>query len=75
MKIAKKRLQRGVMEFKRRFADYPTKALDELLTEESVSQMVEDETGNYRERTYPPLTTLACSSGKPFLRTGRARMP
>ncbi len=57
VKIAKKRLQRAVIEFKRHFADYPTKALDELLSEESVSRMVEEETGNYRERTYPPLTT------------------
>lgn len=64
MKIAKKRLQRAVMEFKRRFADYPAKALDELLTEESVSQMVEDETGSYRERTYPPLTTLGLFIGQ-----------
>lgn len=64
MKIAKKRLQRAVMEFKRRFADYPTKALDELLTEESVSQMVDEEAGNYRERTYPPLTTLGLFIGQ-----------
>lgn len=52
------------MEFKRRFADYPTKALDELLSEESVSRMVEEETGNNRERTYPPLTTLGLFLGQ-----------
>ena len=39
MKIAKKRLQRAVIEFKRRFADYPTRALDELLSVESVSRI------------------------------------
>lgn len=64
MKIAKKRLQRAVIEFKRRFADYPTEALDELLSEESVSQVVEEEAGSYRERTYPPLTTLGLFLGQ-----------
>ena len=64
MKIPKKRLQRAVIEFKQRFADYPTKALDELLSEESVSRMVEEETGNYRDRTYPPLTTLGLFLGQ-----------
>jgi hypothetical protein len=58
VKIAKKRLQRAILEFKRRFADYPTKALNDLLSEESVSRIVEEETGRYRERVYPPLTTL-----------------
>ena len=52
------------MEFKQRFADYPTRALDELLSKESVSRMVEEETGNYRERTYPPLTTLGLFIGQ-----------
>lgn len=64
MKIAKKRLQRAVIEFKRRFADYPTRALDELLSVESVSRMVEEEAGNYRERTYPPLITLGLFLGQ-----------
>jgi len=64
VKIPKKRLQRAVTEFKQRFADYPTKAFDELLSEESVSRMVEEETGNYRDRTYPPLTTLGLFLGQ-----------
>ena len=52
------------MEFKRCFADYPTRALNELLPEESVSRMVEEETGSYRERVYPPLTTLGLFIGQ-----------
>lgn len=52
------------MEFKRCFADYPTRALDELLSEKRVSRMVEEETGNYRERIYPPLTTLGLFIGQ-----------
>ena len=64
MKIAKKRLERAVIEFKRRFADYPTTALDELLPEESVSRIVGEETAPYRERIYPPLTTLGLFIGQ-----------
>lgn len=64
MKIAKKRLQRAVVEFKQRFADYPTKALGELLPEESVCRIVEEETGSFRERIYPPLTTLGLFLGQ-----------
>jgi hypothetical protein len=64
VKIAKKRLQRAVVEFKQRFADYPTKALDELLSVEKVSRMVEEETGRHRERIYPPLTTLGLFIGQ-----------
>jgi len=64
VKIAKKRLQQAVAEFKRRFADYPTNALDELLSVETVSRMVEQETERYRERIYPPLTTLGLFIGQ-----------
>ena len=52
------------MEFKRRFADYPTRALDELLPVETVSRMVEEEVGPHRERIYPPLTTLGLFIGQ-----------
>jgi len=52
------------VEFKQRFADYPTKALDELLSVETVSRMVEEETGPHRERIYPPLTTLGLFIGQ-----------
>jgi hypothetical protein len=52
------------VEFKRCFADYPTRALDELLPEETVSRMVEEEAGHHRERIYPPLTTLGLFIGQ-----------
>jgi hypothetical protein len=58
VKIAKKRLQQAVDQFKRRFADCPTKALDELLSVETVTRIVDEEVGPHRERIYPPLTTL-----------------
>lgn len=64
MKIPKKRLQQAVMRFKQRFADYPTKALDELLSVEIVSRIVVEETARYRERIYPPLTTLGLFIGQ-----------
>lgn len=64
MKIAKKRLQQAVVAFKQRFSDYPTQALDELLSVETVSRMVEEETGHHRERIYPPLTTLGLFIGQ-----------
>lgn len=64
MKIPKKRLQQAVMRFKQRFADYPTKALDELLSVEMVSRIVVEETARYRERIYPPLTTLGLFIGQ-----------
>jgi hypothetical protein len=64
VKIPKKRLQQAVMRFKQRFADYPTKALDELLSVEMVSRIVVEETARYRERIYPPLTTLGLFIGQ-----------
>lgn len=56
--IPKKRLEQSVKAFKRRFADRPTAALDEVLSAKAVRQLVIEEVGDYRERIYPPLTTL-----------------
>lgn len=64
VKIAKKRLQQAVEQFKRRFGDYPTKALDELLSSKTVSRMVDEEVGPHRERIYPPLMTLGLFVGQ-----------
>ena len=64
MKIAKKRLQQAVMQFKRGFADRPTRALDELLSSDIVCAIVDEEVGAYRERVYPPLTTLGLFIGQ-----------
>ena len=64
MKIAKKRLQRAVARFKQGFADQPTRALDELLPSDMVRAIVAEEVGAYRERVYPPLTTLGLFIGR-----------
>jgi hypothetical protein len=58
VKIAKKRLQHALTRFKQGFADRPTRALDELLPGNVVCAIVDEEMGAYRERVYPPLTTL-----------------
>lgn len=64
MKIAKKRLQHAVKRFKQGFADRPTRALDELLSSDVVCAIVDEEMGSYRERVYPPLTTLGLFIGQ-----------
>ena len=64
MKIAKKRLHQAVARFKQSFADRPTRALDELLSRDKVCAIVEEEVGAYRERIYPPLTTLGLFIGQ-----------
>jgi hypothetical protein len=64
VKIAKKRLQQAVARFKQGFADRPTRALDELLSSDMVRAIVNEEVGAYRERVYPPLTTLGLFIGQ-----------
>ena len=64
MKIAKKRLQEAVTRFKQGFADRPTRALDELLSSDAVCAIVDEEVGAFRERVYPPLTTLGLFIGQ-----------
>ncbi len=64
MKIAKKRLQHALTRFKQGFADRPTRALDELLSSDVVCAIVDEEVGCYRERVYPPLTTLGLFIGQ-----------
>ena len=64
VKIAKKRLQQAVEQFKQRFADCPTKALDELLAVGAIGRIVDEEVGVHRERLYPPLTTLGLFIGQ-----------
>lgn len=61
---SKKRLQHAVARFKQGFADRPTRALDELLSSDVVSAIIEEEVGSYRERVYPPLTTLGLFIGQ-----------
>ena len=52
------------MRFKQGFADRPTRALDELLSSDVVCAIVDEEVGSYRERVYPPLTTLGLFIGQ-----------
>jgi Transposase DDE domain len=56
--IAKKRLQASVFRFKRLVADDAKSALAEALPEKLLASIIEAECGAYRERVYPPLTTL-----------------
>lgn len=64
MKIAKKRLHQGIERFRRQFGDQPTQALEAVLPRDQVAQIVREEAGNWRERTYPPLTTLSLFIGQ-----------
>ena len=64
VKIAKKRLREAIARFKQGFADRPTRALDELLSRDAVGAMVDEEVGVFRERVYPPLTTLGLFIGQ-----------
>ena len=64
MKIPKKRLEQAVTRFKHGFADRPTRALDELLSTDTVCAIVDEEVGAYRDRIYPPLTTLGLFIGQ-----------
>jgi hypothetical protein len=64
VKIAKKRLRQGIERFRRQFADQPTQELEALLPGRQISAMVREEAGNWRDRTYPPLTTLSLFIGQ-----------
>lgn len=64
LKIAKKRLQREVERFRRRFGDRPTQGLEAVLPAEVLSRLVDEEVGEHRERLYPPLTTLGLFVGQ-----------
>ncbi len=53
--LPKKRLQRGVEQFRRQFGDQPTRALGAVLPSSVLRTLVEEEVGAVRERIYPPL--------------------
>jgi hypothetical protein len=61
---SKKRLQNGVEQFRRQFGDQPTKALGAVLPSEVLQSLVTEEAGFFRERIYPPLTTLGLFIGQ-----------
>ena len=64
MKIPKKRLGQAVARFRRQFGDQPTRAIHEVLAADVVTALVKEEVGSYRERVYPPLTSLGLFIGQ-----------
>lgn len=62
--LPKKRLQQGVEQFRRQFGDQPTNALGAVLPGDVLRTLVEEEVGAFRERIYPPLTTLGLFIGQ-----------
>lgn len=60
----KQRLHRGVERFRRQFGDQPTQALGSVLPSPVLQSMVVEESGNFRDRIYPPLTTLSLFIGQ-----------
>ena len=64
VKIPKKRLGQAVARFRRQFGDQPTRAMSEVLPCEVLAAVVEEEVGAFRERIYPPMTTLGLFIGQ-----------
>jgi hypothetical protein len=62
--LPKKRLRKEVEQFRRRFGDQPTHALQAVLPSEVLHRLVDQEVGDYRDRLYPPLTTLGLFIGQ-----------
>jgi len=62
--LPKKRLRRGIAELRRRFGDQPTRALGAMLPAEIIRRVMDEEVSAYRERVYPPLTTLGLLIGQ-----------
>ncbi len=60
--LPKKRLSQGVERFRRQFGDQPGRSLGALLPSEDIQKLVAEEVGSFRERIYPPLTTLGLFS-------------
>ena len=51
-------------QFRRQFGDQPTQALGSVLPAKVVRKVVVEEAGNFRQRIYPPLTTLGLFVGQ-----------
>ncbi|MBI4740193.1 MAG: IS4 family transposase [Betaproteobacteria bacterium] len=62
--LAKKSLRNEVERFRRQFGDQPTQALGSVLPATELQEMVGEEVGSFRERIYPPLTTLGLFIGQ-----------
>jgi hypothetical protein len=68
--LPKKRLRKGVERFRRQFGDQPTQALGAILPAAELQRLVVEEVGAYRERIYPPLTTLGLFIGQALSQDG-----
>ena len=68
--LAKKRLHQGIERFRRQFGDQPTQALGSVLPAADLQKLVVEEVGTFRERIYPPLTTLALFIGQALSQDG-----
>jgi hypothetical protein len=64
VKIAKKRLQSAIAAFRRQIGDQPTQAMRAVLPKRVLADALRVEAGAYRERVYPPLTTLSLFIGQ-----------
>jgi len=64
VKIPKKRLHQGLARLRREFADQPTRALGEVFPQPLLAQVFAEEAGSYRDRVYPPMTTLSLFIGQ-----------
>lgn len=68
--LPKKRLRKGVEQFRRQFGDQPTQALGSVLPTAELQRLVVEEVGAFRERIYPPLTTLGLFIGQALSQDG-----
>lgn len=59
LNATKQRLHGGVERFRQQFGDQPTQALGSVLPSRVLQTMVIEESGNFRDRISPPLTTLS----------------
>ena len=62
--LAKKRLQQMAERFRRQFGDQPTQAFGAVLPNDVLRTLLAEEVGAFRERIYPPLTTLGLFVGQ-----------
>jgi len=70
----KKSLRQAVTRFRRQFGDQPTRAMRQVLAADVLARALEQEVGAFRERIYPPMTTLGLFIGQALSPMGPARM-
>jgi hypothetical protein len=68
--LPKKRLSKGIERFRRQFGDQPTQALGAVLPAADLQKVMIEEVSVFRERIYPPLTTLGLFIGQALIQDG-----